>query len=377
MSAASIHCSPSDWHKERMTDPVDGLIDLTIHTLLSSMGNYEFGVTDVPFFVADLGQAICQHRRCCGTRPKLTIGAPAVKCNPDPTLLRLLAELGTVDPSRIIFANPCKSASSLLFAARAGVTLTTFDNLDGLETIQTFLPTARLMLRIYACDNDALIKLGEKFGAPVERSFVMLQPARELGSEVCEVSFHVGASNASAYANAIQHAHMVFELGKSVGYVMNPLDIGGGYQDSNFEKISRSVREALMEGFPFQTRSIAESGRYFARSAFTLACKVLSSRCDIAEAAQERPDILYQNDGVYGSFMNVLLEKEVLTIHLGDTKRARGPHRYSIWGPTRDSVDCVARETTLEAEVRAATEIPPTRLGRSYMRAYIWSILSA
>jgi ornithine decarboxylase len=109
---------------------------------------------------------------------------PAVKCNPDPTLLRLLAELGTgfdcasteelrivinlgVDPSRIIFVNPCKSTSPLLFAARTGVTLTTFDNLDELETIQIFLPTARLVLRIYAGDNDAVIKLGEKFGASV------------------------------------------------------------------------------------------------------------------------------------------------------------------------------------------------------------------
>jgi ornithine decarboxylase len=141
--------------------------------------------------------------------PILTIDAPAVKCNPDPTLLRLLAELGTgfdcasteelrvvlnlgVDPSRIIFANPCKSASSLLFAARTGVTLTTFDNLDELETIRAFLPNARLVLRIYASDKDALIKLGEKFGTPVETSFVLLQRARELGLEVCGVSFHVG-----------------------------------------------------------------------------------------------------------------------------------------------------------------------------------------
>lgn len=218
---------------------MDRLIDLTIQTRLSSMGNYEFGITDEPFFVADLGQVLRQHRRwqlnfpdvhafygmygtssiesirSCATRPKLTIDAPAVKCNPDTTLLRLLAELGTgfdcasteelrvvlnlgVDPSRIIFANPCKSASSLLFAARMGVTLTTFDNLDELETIQTFLPTARLVLRIYACDNDAIIMLGEKFGAPLECSFFLLQRAQELGLEVCGVSFHVGKFSSGA-----------------------------------------------------------------------------------------------------------------------------------------------------------------------------------
>jgi ornithine decarboxylase len=142
---------------------------------------------------------------------------------------------------------------------------------------------------------------------------------------------------------------------------MNLRDIGGGYQGSNFKKIAQSVRGALMEGFPSQTRIIAEPGRYFARSAYTLACKVLSRRCHIGEEAQERPDMLYQNDCVYGSFMNVLYEKEVVhpslipcssPYHLRNTKRARGPHHYSIWGPTCDSIDCVARETTLEAEVR-------------------------
>jgi ornithine decarboxylase len=137
------------------------------------------------------------------------LAAAAVKCNPDPNLLKLLADLGTgfdcasieelrtvlslgVDPSRIIFANPCKSASSLVFAARTGVTRTTFDNLDELDNIRTFLPNAQLVLRIFASDSDALINLGEKFGATVETSLPLLQRARELGLDVCGVSFHVG-----------------------------------------------------------------------------------------------------------------------------------------------------------------------------------------
>ncbi|GFF87543.1 ornithine decarboxylase [Aspergillus udagawae] len=364
------------------------------------MSNREWGITDEPFFVTDLGQVIRQHRRW---RVNLPSVHPfyAVKCNPDPTLLRLLAELGTgfdcasteelrvvlnlgVDPSRIIFANPCKSASSLLFAARTGVTLTTFDNLDELETIRAFLPNARLVLRIYASDNGALIKLGEKFGAPIESSFVLLQRARELGLEVCGVSFHVGtgASNALAYVKAIRHAKIVFDLGKDLGYDINLLDIGGGYQDSNFEKIALSIRGELTEVFPSRTRIIAEPGRYYARSAYTLACKVLSRRSHIAEAAQGRPEMLYQNDGVYGSFMNVLLEKEVAhpslipcgsPYRLGDSKRARGPHRYSIWGPTCDSADCVVRETTLESEVRVGDWLKYSNMGGERPSRHLWA----
>ena len=73
--------------------------------------------------------------------------AVAVKCNPDPYVLRLLAALGTgfdcasngeiaqvlcldVNPDRIIFANPCKAVSFIKNAAKVGVDTMTFDNAD-------------------------------------------------------------------------------------------------------------------------------------------------------------------------------------------------------------------------------------------------------
>lgn len=69
---------------------------------------------------------------------------PAVKCNPDLQVLRLMSELGLgfdcaskneietvlklgVDPSRIIYAQPCKTKSYVRYAANAGVKQMTFD----------------------------------------------------------------------------------------------------------------------------------------------------------------------------------------------------------------------------------------------------------
>lgn len=132
-----------------------------------------------------------------------------MKCNSDPNLLRLLAELGTgfdcasieelrsvlalgVDPARIIFANPCKTASSLVFAQTAGVSWTTFDNLDELDTIKRYHPNAQLALRIFASDSDALVDLSKKYGAPIDSTWRLLKRAKELGLEVSGVSFHVG-----------------------------------------------------------------------------------------------------------------------------------------------------------------------------------------
>lgn len=97
-----------------------------------------------------------------------------------------------VHPSRIVFANPCKAASALCAARDMGVAKTTFDNLDELESIKTFMPNAQLFLRIHANDDGALIKFGDKFGASVEATPVLLERAWKLGLDVVGVSFHVG-----------------------------------------------------------------------------------------------------------------------------------------------------------------------------------------
>ncbi|KAH1532071.1 hypothetical protein KXW98_000663 [Aspergillus fumigatus] len=384
-------------------DSTERLIDLAIQTRLFSLSNCDgWAIADEPFFVADLGQVIRQHRRWRVNLPDV-LPFYAVKCNPDPNLLRLLANLGTgfdcasieelrtvlslgVDPCRIIFANPCKSVSSLVFAARTGVTRTTFDNLDELDNIRTFLPNAELVLRLYASDSDALINLGEKFGATVEASLPLLQRARELGLDVCGVSFHVGtgASNASAYVTAIRDAKIVFGYGKSLGFDMNLLDIGGGFQDSNLEDIACVLRPILKEEFP-GVRLLAEPGRYYVRSAYTLACKVLSRRRHSGTDHHDRPDMLYQNDGVYGNFMNVLIEKETVRPSLvaytwpfhsrgNDTRRKLEEHRYTIWGPTCDSMDCVAKDVPMTSEIRIGDWLKYKNMGGESFHARLSGI---
>lgn len=138
--------------------------------------------------------------------------SPAVKCNCDPTFLKVLADLGTnfdcasieemrtvlslgVDPARILFANPCKASAAIAFAREAGVLRTTFDNIDELDTIKAHMPEAQLLLRVYANDESAFICLGEKFGAQLDTTEELLSRAWELGLNVIGVSFHVGKAN--------------------------------------------------------------------------------------------------------------------------------------------------------------------------------------
>jgi ornithine decarboxylase len=105
--------------------------------------------------------------------------------------LRTVLGMG-VSPSRIVFANPCKSAISLQFASNMGVLKTTFDNSDELDKIKQTMPNAELILRIHACDETALVNFGEKFGATQNLTLGLLRNASDLGLNVIGVSFHVG-----------------------------------------------------------------------------------------------------------------------------------------------------------------------------------------
>lgn len=94
--------------------------------------------------------------------------------------------------SRIILANPCKGPETLIYARKVGVNTTVFDNIEELERIHQFMPRAKLLLRIYASDETALIDFGLKFGALASDTKGLLERAKELGMSVVGVSFHVG-----------------------------------------------------------------------------------------------------------------------------------------------------------------------------------------
>ena len=140
----------------------------TIRKTISSQGNED------AFFLCDLGTVIRQHedwsRLCPGISPFY-----AVKCNNDPAILQTLALLGTgfdcasraeieqvlqmgVSPERIIFANPCKIKSHVMFAKQNKVAMMTFDDEHELEKIKKIYPEAKLVLRILPPPTKASLK---------------------------------------------------------------------------------------------------------------------------------------------------------------------------------------------------------------------------
>ncbi|KAK3327611.1 pyridoxal-dependent decarboxylase [Cercophora scortea] len=336
------------------------------------------------FFVADLGEVYRQHLRWKLNLPRVK-PFYAVKCNPDQKVLQLLSALGTgfdcaskaeieqvlqmgVDPSRIIYAQPCKTNSYVRYVASHGVRQMTFDNADELRKIARLFPTAELYLRILTDDSSSLCRLSLKFGASLDSTDELLALASDLGLNVVGVSFHVGsgASDPLAFLKAVQDAHVVFQQAAAYGFNLKTLDVGGGFcSDNTFEEMAHVLRSALDDYFPAHSgiNLIAEPGRFYVSDAFTIACNVIARRTIQDSSANRRANddasyMVYVNDGLYGNFSSIMFDHqhpEAKVLRAGgqtmyDTAAAdatTAPHgvEYSIWGPTCDGIDRIMEST--------------------------------
>ncbi|KAG6004388.1 Ornithine decarboxylase [Claviceps maximensis] len=327
------------------------------------------------FFVADLGDVYRQHIRWKKMLPRIK-PFYAVKCNPDPQVIRLLAELGTgfdcaskgeieqvigmgISPERIIYAQPCKTSSYVRYVKSAGVKRMTFDNADELYKIAKFYPDAELFLRIMTDDTSSLCRLSMKFGAAMDTTDGLLAVAKNLGLNVVGVSFHVGsgASDPLAFYKAVRDAHTVFQQGAERGYIMRTLDVGGGFCGDTFEQMAGVLGDAIDEFFPAGNNVdiIAEPGRYYVSTAFTIACNVIARRTVEDPTLDGKGYMVYVNDGVYGNFSSIMFDHQqpvakILRTDgrtLYNTAAARPCStgdgvEYSIWGPTCDGIDRIS-----------------------------------
>lgn len=275
------------------------------------------------FYVYDLGEV---HRTYLSWKEYFPNIHPyyAVKCNPDVGLLKELATNGVnfdcaspaeidivlkegIEPSRILYANPCKSIWDIKYAVEYGVTQTTFDTTYELEKIAKYAPHMKCILRLYACDPNAQCQLSNKFGAYEDEWDNILKKAKDLQITLTGISFHVGSGSSSPYAfsQAIHQAKRLYDLGKEYGYELTCIDIGGGFMKTHLSTIPEAIHIAIKEcGFdkePFKI--IAEPGRFFAESSGHLFTKVLGIR----DRSSTHRDY-WISDSLYGSFNCILYD---------------------------------------------------------------------
>ena len=368
-----------------------------------------------PFYIVDL-EDICNKHINWITRLPRVEPHYAIKCNTDHMLLKLLAFLGAgfdcaskneiqrvldlgVSPHRIIFANPCKQASFIKYAYKMGVDYMTFDNEHELYKIKENHPNAKCVLRIITNDANAVCRFSMKFGADMQTSYKLVETAMHLNLDLVGVSFHVGSGQMSpeSFSESIENARLLFDYAREkFGCKMHLLDLGGGYPGNSdsfelFNAISKEINRALELHFPAdlfaqlngnndekKLRIIAEPGRYYAASAFTLCVNVIAKRIMATQAGKEEqllPEgaicvlesnghvafdaassvdttksiMYYINDGVYASFNCLFYDHAECSPVLLNNKLNEHTKLYksSIWGPTCDGLDVVVKECHL------------------------------
>ena len=134
----------------------------------------------------------------------------AVKANPAPEVLSLLASLGScfdtasvaeiemvlaagATPDRISFGNTIKKERDIARAYALGVRLFAVDCKAEVEKIARAAPGATVFCRILFDCAGAEWPLSRKFGCDPEMAVDVLEHAHRLGLEAYGVSFHVGS----------------------------------------------------------------------------------------------------------------------------------------------------------------------------------------
>ncbi|GAA0591225.1 type III PLP-dependent enzyme [Craurococcus roseus] len=309
----------------------------------------------------------------------------AVKCNPEPAVLRALWEGGVrrfdcasaaevslvrsmFPEAGIHFMHPVKARSAIREAlALHGVKDFVLDSAEELAKIlaETGAGAAEglgLVVRLALPKGEAVYDLSGKFGAQPAEAAALLRATRPHAARL-GVSFHVGSQclEPLAWRRALA---LVGEVVREAGVPVDIVDVGGGFPvaypgveppalGAFFAEIEAGF-EAL--GLPEGTALWAEPGRAL----------VAAGGSVVVQVQGRRDGALYVNDGVYGALSDAGLPGFVFPVRL---IRPDGPapspvlREFALFGPTCDSADRMRGPFPLPEDVREGDWIEIGQLG--------------
>src|ERR1700726_1309753 len=211
----------------------------------------------------------------------------AIKANPAPDILKLLAGLGSsfdvasvseardvlaagALPDRISYGNTIKKECDIAAAFALGVTLFAVDCEAEVEKVARAAPGARVICRILCDGTGAEWPLSRKFGCHPVYAADILEHAHRLGLVPHGVSFHVGSQqhNVEAWDRALASTAAVFRACAERGITLAMVNLGGGFPAKYIRKtpklesygkaIFRSLRKHFGNAIP---ETIVEPGR--------------------------------------------------------------------------------------------------------------------
>jgi ornithine decarboxylase len=290
----------------------------------------------------------------------------AVKANPAPEILRLLASLGSsfdtasvaeiemaldagATPDRISYGNTIKKERDVARAFDLGIRLFAVDSVEEVEKIARAAPEAHVFCRVLTDGEGAEWPLSRKFGCVPAMAIDVLRRAKALGLEAYGVSFHVGSqqTDLSAWDRALGDAKRVFATLAEEGIVLKMVNMGGGFPTRYLrdvpaaEAYGQAIFSALRTHFGNNIpETIIEPGRGMVGNAGVIKSEVvLISR----KADNDNVRWVYLDIGKFGGLAETMEEAiryPIVTPRDGDEAAP-----CVLAGPTCDSADVLYEKT--------------------------------
>jgi ornithine decarboxylase len=299
----------------------------------------------------------------------------AVKANPAPEILKLLAGLGCcfdvasmseieavlaagVTPERISYGNTVKKEREIAAAFRLGVSLFAVDCEAEVEKIARAAPASRVICRIHCDGSGAEWPLSRKFGCEPAYAADILEFAHKQGLVPHGVSFHVGSQqhNIEAWDRALASTAAVFRACAERGIALSVVNLGGGFParyvrktpklESYGKAIFRSLRKHFGNAVP---ETIVEPGRGLVGNAGMIEAEVVL----IAKRSPEdEVRWVYLDIGKFHGLAETIDESIRYPIRTAKDRDDTAP--CIIAGPTCDSVDVLYEKTPYPLPVSLA-----------------------
>jgi ornithine decarboxylase len=210
-----------------------------------------------------------------------------------------------------------------------------------------------ILVRLAFCNPSAKSDLSTKFGVCPADAELVVKHVLTAGVRFAGFSFHVGSQGATAepYREALRGTlELADHIGRTLGVPTETIDIGGGFPVAYREPvpaigdIARIVDDVLGDRRDEFTL-LAEPGRFLVADSMTLLTSVVGS------AVRDGRMWHYLDDGVYGTYSNVMTE-DVHPPILAMREIFGGAVGYepvTLAGPTCDSADVIARDYPMPA----------------------------
>ncbi|MGB5083970.1 MAG: type III PLP-dependent enzyme [Methylocystis silviterrae] len=285
----------------------------------------------------------------------------AVKANPAPEVLSLLASLGScfdtasvveieqvlaagATPDRISFGNTIKKERDVARAYALGVRLFAVDCEAEVEKIARVAPGSRVFCRILCDGSGAEWPLSRKFGCAPEMATGVLEHAHRLGLNAYGVSFHVGSqqTNPRMWDAALKSASEIFRELAERGINLQMVNLGGGFPTKYLKNVpavkqyGNAIFRALSKHFGNRIpETIIEPGRGMVGNAGLIEAEVVL----ISKKSEEDSEIrwVYLDIGKFNGLAETTDEMIRYPIRTPADGAPTSP--CVIAGPSCDSVD--------------------------------------